>query len=289
MSARLGRPHTTNDVLGSAPGPHLQAADLDCAVAGRTILRGVNLDVQSGERIGLVGPNGSGKSTLLRVLAGLRPPADGGVVLRGRPLAELRARERAREIAVVAQEEEPAGELLVGELVALGLIPHRRPWAAGGAAEREAVAAALRSVDLAGYEHRPVISLSGGERRRALLARGLAQQAPLLVLDEPTNHLDIRHQLDLLARLSRVERTVVLSLHDLNLAMRFCDRVAVLARGELRAFGPPQDVLTPALIADVFDVRASLVRHPRNGASHLLLDLPQPAYPSTAAVQKAHV
>lgn len=256
------------------PRPHLAARDLACSVGGRTILAGVDLDIDPGHRVGIVGPNGAGKTTLLHTLAGLRAPSAGQVELRGAVLSGLKPRARAREIAVVAQEEETVSELLVGELVALGLTPHRRPWEGGGDAERAEVERALTAVDLVGYEDRPMTSLSGGERRRALLARGLAQQAPLIVLDEPTNHLDPRHQLDLLARLRALDRTVVLSLHDLNLALRFCDRVAVVARGALQAFGEPAAVLTPELIADVFDVRASLVRHPRNGSPFLLLDLP---------------
>ncbi len=245
---------------------------MDCAIGRRTILRDVDLAVRPRELLGLVGPNGSGKSTLLRVLAGVRPAAAGEVLLAGTSIAARSARQRAREVALVGQEEQPSSDLLVGELVALGRTPHRPPWAGGGREERRAVRAALERVDLAGAAERPIDALSGGERRRALLARGLAQEAPLLLLDEPTNHLDVRHQLELLATVRALDRTVVLALHDLDLAAASCDRIAVLHDGRVRAIGPPAAVLRPDLLREVFGVRATPVVHPRTGETRLLLD-----------------
>ncbi|WP_226352520.1 ABC transporter ATP-binding protein [Pseudonocardia sp. ICBG601] len=176
----------------------LRAETLSCVLGGRTVLAGVDLAVEPGEVLGVVGPNGSGKSTLLRALAGIRRPAAGRVLLDGTPLTAMRARQRARRIAFVGQEEDLPADLCVGEVVALGLVPHRPPWSGGDAAERAAVTAALAAVQLDGLADRPVDRLSGGERRRVLLARGLAQDAGVLLLDEPTNHLDVRHALGLL-------------------------------------------------------------------------------------------
>ncbi|MGW0521967.1 ABC transporter ATP-binding protein [Crossiella sp. NPDC003009] len=248
----------------------LRATGLDCAIGGRTILRAVELAVRPGEVLGFVGPNGSGKSTLLRVLAGIRPPAAGQVLLDDQPLSALSARQRALRIAVVGQEEELPADLLVGELVALGLTPHRAPWSGGDRRELDTVRTALSTVDLADAIDRPVEQLSGGERRRVLLARGIAQDAPLLVLDEPTNHLDIRHQLQLLDLVRALERTVLLALHDLNLAADVCDRVVVLHNGHARPAAPPEQALTPELVREVFGVRATRVTHPDTGRPHLL-------------------
>ncbi|MGE4425671.1 MAG: ABC transporter ATP-binding protein [Solirubrobacteraceae bacterium] len=257
------------------PAP-LEARGVACAIGKRTIVRDVDLTVRTGEMLAVVGPNGTGKSTLLRALAGVRPVAAGTVLLNGTPIQDRSARRRAREVAMVGQEEAPPADLLVGELVALGRTPHRSPWAGGDAAERDAVLSALAAVDLADVVDRPVEHLSGGERRRVLLARGLAQEAPLLLLDEPTNHLDIRHQLALLAMVRRLERTVVLAMHDLDMAAAFCDRIAVLHDGYLHTVGPPADVLTPDTVRTVFGVRATPVVHPETGETHLLFD-PDPS------------
>ncbi|HEX4246654.1 MAG TPA: ABC transporter ATP-binding protein [Pseudonocardia sp.] len=259
---------------------HLRADGVTCALGRRTVLRGVNLTVGHGETVGVVGPNGSGKSTLLRVLAGVLAPAAGRVLLDGEPLDQLPARRRAQLIALVGQEEELPGDLRVGELVALGRVPHQPPWSGGDAGERAAVLEALASVDLADAVDRPVDQLSGGERRRVLLARGLAQQAPLLILDEPTNHLDVRHQLALLELIRRLGRTVLLAMHDLNLAAGACDRVVLLHDGIARPAGRPGDVLSPDAVEEVFGVEAVPVTHPLTGETHLLFTPRRTARPT---------
>jgi iron complex transport system ATP-binding protein len=252
----------------------LTAEQLTCAIGRRTILCDVDLAVRRGEILGLVGANGTGKSTLLRVLAGVRRPAAGRVLLHGHPLSALRAGERARRVAFVAQEGAGQTDLLVGEMVALGRIPHQGARGGLDEASSAAVRAALDQVDLGYAINQPLDQLSGGERRRALIARGLVQEAPLLLLDEPTNHLDIGHQLALMRRIralaSDLHRTVVVALHDLDLAATFCDRIAVLHAGGLLACGIPDDVLTPDLLHNAFGVLAIRVTHPLTGRAHLL-------------------
>jgi iron complex transport system ATP-binding protein len=263
--------------VSAASGPHLQAIGLGCAIGRREILRDIDLTVARGETVGVVGPNGSGKSTLLRTLAGILPPTTGQLRLLGSPLHGRSARQRAREVAMVGQEDAIADDLLVGELVALGRTPHRAPWSGGGAGERREVARALAAVEMGHAIDRPVQQLSGGERRRALLARGLAQDAPLLILDEPTNHLDVRHQLELLELVRTLRRTVVVAMHDLALAATACDRIVVLHGGTVLSSGPAARALTPEIVSLVFGVRATPVRHPRSGVVHLLFDaMPNP-------------
>ncbi|WP_228786536.1 ABC transporter ATP-binding protein [Nocardia terpenica] len=252
-------------------GVALDVRELSCGRGRRTVLAGVNFTVAAGETVGIVGPNGSGKTTLLRTLAGLAAPRAGRVLVNGQELHRLSARRRARSVALVAQGEQPPEDLRAGEVVALGRTPYLPPWGPGGPAERQAVENALHAVDLDGFADRPVQRMSGGERQRVLLARALAQATPLLLLDEPTNHLDITHRLSLLTLARTLDRTVVLALHDLALADRYCDRVLVVHDGGADPLQPPEIALRPEVLGAVFGVRAVRVRHPETGERHLLL------------------
>ena len=247
---------------------------LGCALGKYPILNGVDLEVPEGEMMALVGPNGTGKSTLLRTLAGLLPIPSGRVLVAGRDLVKLSPLERARTLAMVGQQEETPADLRVAEVVALGLLPHRPPWSGGGRKERNAVAEALEQVSMTAYANRGFHQLSGGEQRRVLLARGLAQRTELLLLDEPTNHLDIRHQHALLRMVRGLGRTVIAAIHDLDLAATYFDHIVVLNDGGVAADGKPSEVLTPQLVGDVFGMAASMVTDPATGEPRLLLSYP---------------
>ena len=252
----------------------LATQDLGCALGKYPILNGVDLEVPEGEMMALVGPNGTGKSTLLRTLAGLLPIPSGRVLVAGRDLVKLSPLERARTLAMVGQQEETPADLRVAEVVALGLLPHRPPWSGGGRKERNAVAEALEQVSMTAYANRGFHQLSGGEQRRVLLARGLAQRTELLMLDEPTNHLDIRHQHALLRMVRGLGRTVIAAIHDLDLAATYFDHIVVLNDGGVAADGKPSEVLTPELVGDVFGMAASMVTDPATGEPRLLLSYP---------------
>ena len=252
----------------------LATQDLGCALGKYPILNGVDLEVPEGEMMALVGPNGTGKSTLLRTLAGLLPIQSGRVLVAGRDLVKLSPLERARTLAMVGQQEETPADLRVAEVVALGLLPHRPPWPGGGRKERNAVAEALEQVSMTAYANRGFHQLSGGEQRRVLLARGLAQRTELLLLDEPTNHLDIRHQHALLRMVRGLGRTVIAAIHDLDLAATYFDHIVVLNDGGVAADGKPSEVLTPELVGDVFGMAASMVTGPATGEPRLLLSYP---------------
>jgi iron complex transport system ATP-binding protein len=241
---------------GTAPG--LRAGRVGRRAGGRLVVDGVTLAPRPGETVGLLGPNGSGKSTLLKLLAGVLGPSAGVVTLDGRPLDRVGRRAAARRIATVDQHAHTQNELTVRDVVALGRIPHRRPWSAASADDGRAVAAALERTGLTGLAGRSWHTLSGGERQRAQIARALAQEPRELLLDEPTNHLDIQHQLDLLELIAGLPVTTVVALHDLNLAALYCDRLLVLADGRAVAEGTPGEVLTPALIEQVYGVRAEV-------------------------------
>jgi iron complex transport system ATP-binding protein len=220
------------------------------------VVDGVTARVGPGEMVGLLGPNGAGKTTLLRAALGLQA-AEGRIALRGRTLGDLGPRERALAAAYIPQEREVAWPVTVEALVALGRGPHRTT----AAADRAAVDAAVAAMDLEAHRARRATELSGGERARALIARALAQETPLLLADEPSAGLDPAHALGLmriLRDLARDGRGVLVSLHDLGLAARWCDRLILMRAGRVVVDGPPEAVLTPGRLASVYGITAHL-------------------------------
>ncbi|MCB5911407.1 ABC transporter ATP-binding protein [Streptomyces pinistramenti] len=258
--------------------------DLAVEVAGHRLVHDIALTAGSGRLIGLVGPNGSGKSTLLRCVYRALRPAAGTVRLDGDDLHAMTAKEGARLLAALPQEAAGTFDFTVAEVVAMGRLPHQHGSGRPGATDNGICARALDRVGAAHLAGRGFLSLSGGEKQRVLIARALAQEPQVLVLDEPTNHLDIAQQLEVLALVRDSRLTVLTALHDLNLAAVHCDELYVIDGGRIVASGPPHDVLTPDLLAEVFAVRAHRVRHPESGAVQLLFDrLPSPAPPVTSA------
>ncbi len=241
---------------------------------GRTLVDALTLDVPSGQVVALVGPNGSGKSTALRCVYRALAPSSGAVRADGHDLSALTLRRCAQLVAAMTQDGSVDLDFTVEEVVALGRTPHLRGNRALDRRERELCERAMDRLDVRHLARRGVLTLSGGERQRVLLARALVQEPKIIVLDEPTNHLDVRHQVELLSLLRGSGLTVLVVLHDLNLAAAACDRIGVLSEGRLVAAGPPQDVLTPELVAEVFGVTASVVPHPLTGGPQLLYSLP---------------
>jgi iron complex transport system ATP-binding protein len=247
----------------------LALAGVSAEIDGHPIVDEVDLVVEPGEFVALIGPNGSGKSTLLRTVYRSLRPTGGVIRLGGEDLWRTPARRAARHRAVVTQHGDLQAEFSVREVVAMGRSPHKGPFDRDDDADREIIDTALARVRMAHAADRPFSALSGGERQRVLVARALAQQAPLLILDEPTNHLDIRAQLDLLDLVRDLGLTLLAALHDLNHAAAYCDRVVVLRDGRIVRSGPPLDVLTPDVIRQVFGVRAHVGPHPLTGRPHI--------------------
>lgn len=248
----------------------IHARDLHVTLGRHTILREVNIEVGDGRVVGLVGPNGGGKSTLLRTLYRLHRPRSGTVTLDGHDVHRMPTRLLARRLAVVTQESDVPFDQTAWDLAALGRLPHREAWRRESDTDRDIVASALAQVGADHLAGRVFHTLSGGEKQRVLIARALAQQADHLILDEPTNHLDVRYQLEMVELVAGLGVTVLLTLHDLNLAAAYCDRLYLLAGGHVHAHGPPEDVLTPAAMRTHFGVDATVTRHPATGRHQLL-------------------
>ncbi len=255
----------------------LEAAGITAVLDGHTIVSSATLEVGEGEVVGLVGPNGSGKSTLLRCVYRVLRPHAGLVSIDGDDVWGLAPRAAARRTAVVVQEPPSDFDFAVRDMVMMGRSPHLGMLERGTETDDRIVDEALDRVGASTFADRGFLTLSGGEKQRVLLARALAQQSRLLVLDEPTNHLDILHQLEVLELVRSLGVATLAALHDLNLAACYCDRVYVLAGGEVAASGPPEEVLTPELVRAVFGVGAVRSVHPVTGKAQLAFYSPSRA------------
>ena len=246
--------------------PRLQISELAWSPSGeQALLDGIELAVGDGQLVGLLGPNGSGKTSLLRCAYRFQRPDQGSVELDGEALWSRSPRWCAQRVAVVLQEFPQDFGLTVAEVAAMGRTPHKGLFDGDDQADLALVEQALARVGLSAHQQQAFAHLSGGEKQRVLLARALVQQPTLLILDEPTNHLDPRYQLELLRLIKTLGLATLASFHDLNLAAAFCDRLYVLDHGRVVASGTPAEVLTEALLAEVYGVQALVDRHPLAG------------------------
>lgn len=273
------------------PEPVLALEDVTCGYGATTVLRGVSLHVDAGEVVGLVGPNGSGKTTLVRVASRALRPARGAVRVGGADPYALAAREAARLVAVVPQDLVPAFSFTVLEMVLMGRTPYLSSLGGGGEEDWARARAAMVATGVQHLADRSIDELSGGERRRVVLAQALVQDAPLLLLDEPTTHLDVRHVLEVLAivrRLAEREGTAVLAIHhDLNVASVTCDRLVVLHRGEVASTGPPEAVVSADLLRGIYGVEADVTTDETSGRPSVRLAVP--TEPVAPLGRRAHV
>ncbi|MFR9676986.1 ABC transporter ATP-binding protein [Streptomyces sp. TR06-5] len=268
----------TTPATGTAPPRRAAAAedrhvglageDLTLAYDGRTVARGLDAAVPDRSFTVIVGPNACGKSTLLKALSGLLGPASGRVVLDGRDIARLPAKQIARKLGLLPQSSLAPDGITVADLVARGRYPHQgllRQWSRH---DERVTADAMAATGVLELADRLVEELSGGQRQRVWIAMVLAQETPLLLLDEPTTYLDIAHQIDVLdlcARLHDHGRTVVAVLHDLNHAARYATHLVAMKDGEVVAEGPPGDVVTAELVEKVFGLPCRVIDDPETG------------------------
>ncbi len=266
MLALLTRP---TEAASGTTGPLFALDDVAFALPERTLLGPLSLTLPAKRVVGLIGHNGSGKSTLVKLLARQQQPSAGPVRFAGRPLPKWGDRDFARKVGYLPQQTPPATGMLVKELVALGRYPWHGALGRFSATDREKVAEAMALTDVEIFADRLVDTLSGGERQRAWLAMLVAQDTECLLLDEPISALDVAHQVEVLALVRRLahERglAVIVVLHDVNMAARFCDEIVALRGGRLLARGTPDAIMTPPQLETIYGIAMGVMRHPDTG------------------------
>ncbi len=253
----------------------LEIRDLTCGYGERFVLHGINLKIEDGELIGIIGPNGSGKTTLLKAITGILKSEKGEIFLKGENIRRLCFKKMAQKIAVVSQNVE-GNFMTVEEFVLMGRIPHYRKFQfMETEIDMEIARKYMLMTDTLKYRNQPIEEISGGEKQLAVIARALAQEPQLLLLDEPTSHLDIKHQitiLDLIKKLNRVSGiTVMMVLHELNLASEYCNRLILLNNGMIHMAGEPAEVLTYRIIEEVYETIVVVEKNPISHKPYILI------------------
>ncbi len=238
---------------------YIKCKQLAVELGGKLILKQVDADFEKHQFIGIIGPNGSGKSTLLRAVYRVLKPKSGEIYLEDKPLDDYKYKQSARKMAVVSQHNYYNFDFTVTEVVLMGRSPHKKNMEPDNAEDFRIVDEALEQVDMLDYKERVFSTLSGGEQQRIILARALAQKTDCLILDEPTNHLDIKHQLHIMDLVKKMQVTVIAALHDLNMGLAYCDYLYVLKDGHIYAAGEPQQIITPQLIKEVYEVESNIL------------------------------
>ncbi len=260
----------------------LKTDGVTCGYGKEAILEEVNLTIHPGEVLALIGPNGSGKTTLIKAMCRIIRPQHGRVLLDGHDIWEMHARRFARSVARVEQTTRLTWPFSVNQIVQMGRFPHRGWISSYTREDHEQVDQAIHATGLWEHRYRNLDTLSGGEFQRAMVARAVAQTPRVLVLDEPVAHLDIKYKiavLDLVRSLSKQGIAVVVSLHDLNLASLYADKVALLSRSRMCAYGTPMEILTRETLEPVYETAVMIGTHPAN---HRTMVIPIPSWLKTS-------
>lgn len=248
--------------------PLFEVKNLKWSIDGVSILSDLNFEIKEKEFIGIIGPNGSGKSSLISCLYRKNKATQGLLKLNQKPIELYSRLELARQLAVMHQDPLPElslqFELSVSDIIGMGLIPHKSLFTFEHGKDQDKIKRAATQVNLLDKIAHSFHTLSGGEKQRVMIARAIVQAPQCLLLDEPTNHLDIRHQIDILQLLKSLNTTIVMSIHDLNLAASYCDRIILLNQGKIIAQGLPEKVLTKELLEEVFEVPMAIDQQPSN-------------------------
>lgn len=238
---------------------NIKSENINVTLEKSNILKGINIEVDNKEVVGIIGPNGSGKSTFLKCIYRVLKPNDGAILLDNVDIKEMSVKESSKRLAVLSQHNNYNFDFTVKDIVLMGRSPHKKFMERDNKEDYDIVNEALKKVDMFEFKDRSFQSLSGGEQQRVILARALAQQPKCLILDEPTNHLDIKYQLQLMRIVKGLDIEVIAAIHDLNIAAMYCDKIYVLKDGEIVKYGKPKGVLTKEIIKDVYEVDAEVI------------------------------
>ncbi len=249
--------------------PTLAATDVTLGYAGKTVAEHLSVTIPAGEFTVIIGPNACGKSTLLKALSRIIKPATGQVILDGQMISNYPAKEVARRLGLLPQNNNTPAGITVADLVSRGRYPHQSRFGGWRAEDRQAVADAMAATQVAHLADHLVETLSGGQRQRVWIAMVLAQKTPLLLLDEPTTWLDITHQIELMELLADLNqqhgRTLVVVLHELNQACRYASHLIAMRDGQVIAQGKPSEIITPELIEEVYQLKSVIIPDPVAG------------------------
>ncbi len=247
---------------------NISTKNLSVELGNKLILDKINVDIKKGEIVGVIGPNGSGKTTLLKAIYRVVAPKSGDIFINDKNLKNYSIKESARAISVVAQHNYYNFDFSVEDIVMMGRAPYKKRLERNNAIDYNIVSKSLHLVGLEEYTTRDFSTLSGGEQQRVILARALTQDTPCIILDEPTNHLDIRHQLEIMDIVVSLNHTVIAAIHDLNIALMYCNKLFVLKDGKVVSYGKTEDVLTEKLIWEVFEVECEILTN-KNGEKRI--------------------
>lgn len=248
----------------------LEVENINITIDKKDIIKNASFKIKEKSFVGILGPNGSGKSTLLKSIYGVTKPTQGTLYLDGHNLLTMPNKERAKKIAVLAQESGGYFDFTVEQIVEMGRYPHRRILQNYSKEDAEIVDNVLSKLNLQDYRKRSFNTLSGGEKQRVLIARALAQNTDFIILDEPTNHLDIGHQLEIMDIIKKQNITVLSAIHDINIASLYCDNLIVLKNGEIIRQGTVKEVLNKHTIDQTFNIDVDIHYNPHSGKNSIL-------------------
>lgn len=242
----------------------LEVKNLEYKAGDKKILNDVSLSIPKGKFVGIIGPNGAGKSTLLKNIYGIYEASSGDIFIEGKNIKSISRKERARKIAVLAQEDDHQFDFTIEQIVEMGRYPYKKLFEDYSQKDKKIAEEMLEKTGMKKYIGREFKSLSGGEKQRVLIARALAQETPILILDEPTNHLDIGYQLQILHLIKHLDITVVAALHDLNIAAIFCDYIFVMKDGKVIKEGTAEEIFTAEMLKTIFGIECYVGKNPIN-------------------------